>query len=243
MRLTTRPTNLDENIKDGAAHAGRVVLLVMVVVFVFLQGLSGHDHPMLAIPVSLVATFAVRRPSASRSNSLTLCGLILATGWWLTMRSSASRTSEKYLHRGLAPLEATRAAMAEITTPIVTNHPGAGRRVRPRGLHARHDRDAVQPVRDDDRLLVRFLGVSIRLSFSPAMARLFLRQKHGETGSFSSAGSRRAGLDRELLRCGARMDGPPLVDDRRAVAGPARPDRWMVASRPRRSSRPRTRAT
>ena len=60
------------------------------------------------------------------------------------------------------------------------------------------------------------------LSFSPAMSRLFLREKHGETRFFLfrwfNAGP---GLDREFLRRGARMDGPPLVDDRRAVVGPA----------------------
>ena len=43
------------------------------------------------------------------------------------------------------------------------DHPGAGRRVRPRGLHAGDDREAVQPVRDDDRLLVRLLGVQLAL--------------------------------------------------------------------------------
>ena len=54
------------------------------------------------------------------------------------------------------------------------------------------------------------------LSFSPAMARLFLRAKHGETRFFLfrwfNAGLR---LDRGLVRRGARIHGPPLVDDRR----------------------------
>ena len=92
----------------------------MIVVFVFLQGFRATIIPMLAIPVSLVATFAVMAAFGFSINSLTLCGLVLAIGLVVDDAIIVVENVEKYLHRGLPPLEATRAAMAEITTPIVT---------------------------------------------------------------------------------------------------------------------------
>ena len=133
----------------------------MIVVFVFLQGFRATIIPMIAIPVSLVATFAMMAAFGFSINTLTLCGLVLAIGLVVDDAIIVVENVEKFLERGMAPLEATRAAMAEITAPIVTITPGAGRGVRPGGVHPGADRPALQPVRHDDRLLVPLLGVQL----------------------------------------------------------------------------------
>ena len=92
----------------------------MIVVFIFLQGFRATLIPMLAIPVSLVATFAAMAAFGFSINSLTLCGLVLAIGLVVDDAIIVVENVEKFLHRGLKPLAGGEAAMAEITTPIVT---------------------------------------------------------------------------------------------------------------------------
>ena len=212
---------VDENIKEVEHTLVESFLLVMIVVFVFLQGFRATIIPMLAIPVSLVATFAVMAAFGFSINSLTLCGLVLAIGLVVDDAIIVVENVEKFLHRGLPPLEATRAAMAEITTPIVTITLVLAAVFVPvafmPGMTGKLYNQFAMTI------VFSFVFSAFNsLSFSPAMARLFLRQKHGETRFFLfrwfNAGLR---LDREFLRRRARMDGPPLVDDRRAVGGPA----------------------
>jgi hydrophobe/amphiphile efflux-1 (HAE1) family protein len=174
---------VDENIKEVQHTLLESFLLVMIVVFVFLQGFRATIIPMLAIPVSLVATFAVMAAFGFSINSLTLCGLVLAIGLVVDDAIIVVENVEKHLHRGLDPLEATRAAMAEITTPIVTIT---------LVLAAVFVPVAFMP--EMTGLLYNQFAMTIvfsfvfsafnSLSFSPAMARLFLREKQGETRFF-----------------------------------------------------------
>jgi hydrophobe/amphiphile efflux-1 (HAE1) family protein len=174
---------VDENIKEVQHTLLESFLLVMIVVFVFLQGFRATIIPMLAIPVSLVATFAVMAAFGFSINSLTLCGLVLAIGLVVDDAIIVVENVEKHLHRGLDPLEATRAAMAEITTPIVTIT---------LVLAAVFVPVAFMPGMTG--LLYNQFAMTIvfsfvfsafnSLSFSPAMARLFLREKQGETRFF-----------------------------------------------------------
>src|SRR5208283_1278347 len=92
----------------------------VLVLFVFLQGLRTTLIPMVAIPVSLIATFGLMAAFGFSINTLTLMGLVLAIGLVVDDAIIVVENVEKYLERGYQPLEATRAAMAEITTPIVT---------------------------------------------------------------------------------------------------------------------------
>ncbi len=109
-----------ENIAEVQQTLYEAFLLVLLVVFIFLQGLRATIIPMLAIPVSLVATFAMMAGSGFSINTLTMCGLILAIGLVVDDAIIVVENVEKFLDRGMRPLEATRAAMAEITTPIIT---------------------------------------------------------------------------------------------------------------------------
>ena len=182
---------VDENIKEVQHTLVESFVLVMIVVFVFLQGFRATIIPMLAIPVSLVATFAVMAAFGFSINSLTLCGLVLAIGLVVDDAIIVVENVEKYLHRGLPPLEATRAAMAEITTPIVTITLVLAAVFVPVAFMPGMTGQAVQPVRDDDRLLVRLLGVQLALVQPGDGAAVPPRRSTARPGSSCSAGSTR----------------------------------------------------
>ena len=73
----------------------------MIVVFVFLQGFRATIIPMLAIPVSLVATFAMMAAFGFSINTLTLCGLVLAIGLVVDDAIIVVENVEKFLERGM----------------------------------------------------------------------------------------------------------------------------------------------
>jgi hydrophobe/amphiphile efflux-1 (HAE1) family protein len=172
-----------ENMKEVRETLVEAFLLVLIVVFVFLQGFRATVIPMLAIPVALVATFAMMAAFGFSINTLTLCGLILAIGLVVDDAIIVVENIEKYLARGCTLLEATRGAMAEITAPIVTTALVLAAVFVPvafiPGLTGRlYNQFALT-------IVFSFLfSAFTSLTFTPAMARLFLRSKHGETRFF-----------------------------------------------------------
>ena len=116
-------------------------------------------------------------------NTLTLCGLVLAIGLVVDDAIIVVENVEKYLDRGLRPLAATRAAMAEITAPIVTITLVLAAVFVPvafiPGMTGRLYNQFAMTI------VFSFVFSAFNsLTFSPAMARLFLRRKHGETKFF-----------------------------------------------------------
>jgi HAE1 family hydrophobic/amphiphilic exporter-1 len=171
---------VDENIREVQHTLVEAFVLVMIVVFVFLQGFRATIIPMLAIPVSLVATFAVMAAFGFSINSLTLCGLVLAIGLVVDDAIIVVENVEKYLHRGYGPLAATRAAMAEITTPIITITLVLAAVFVPvafmPGMTGRLYNQFAMTI------VFSFVFSAFNsLTFSPAMSRLFLRAKRGPT--------------------------------------------------------------
>jgi HAE1 family hydrophobic/amphiphilic exporter-1 len=174
---------VEENIAEVEHTLVEAFLLVMVVVFLFLQGWRATIIPMLAIPVSLIATFALMAVFGFSLNTLTLCGLVLAIGLVVDDAIIVVENVEKYLERGYRPLAATRAAMAEITAPIVTITLVLAAVFIPvafiPGLTGMLYNQFAMTV------VFSFLFSAFNsLTFSPAMARLFLKAKHGEPRFF-----------------------------------------------------------
>jgi HAE1 family hydrophobic/amphiphilic exporter-1 len=174
---------VDENIKEVQHTLLESFILVMIVVFVFLQGFRATIIPMLAIPVSLVATFAVMAAFGFSINSLTLCGLVLAIGLVVDDAIIVVENVEKFLHRGYKPLEATQAAMKEITTPIVTITLVLAAVFVPvafmPGMTGKLYNQFAMTI------VFSFVFSAFNsLTFSPAMARLFLREKKGAVKFF-----------------------------------------------------------
>jgi len=95
------------------------VALVVLVVIVFLQRWRAAIIPLLAVPVSIVGTFALLHLFGFSINVLSLFGLILAIGIVVDDAIIVVENVERNLEEGLAPREATIKAMQEVTGPIV----------------------------------------------------------------------------------------------------------------------------
>src|SRR5438067_3941863 len=93
--------------------------LVMLVVFIFLQGWRATLIPMLAVPVSLIGTFAIFPLLGFSINTLSLFGLVLAVGLVVDDAIVVVEAVEHHIEEGLSPREATFKAMEEITAPVV----------------------------------------------------------------------------------------------------------------------------
>jgi multidrug efflux pump len=95
------------------------ILLVVIVVIVFLQTWRASVIPLIAVPVSLVGTFAVMELFGFSLNALSLFGMVLAIGIVVDDSIVVVENVERNIERGLSPLDATRQAMREVTGPIV----------------------------------------------------------------------------------------------------------------------------
>ena len=95
------------------------ILLVVLVVVIFLQTWRASIIPLVAVPVSLVGTFAVMHLLGFSINNLSLFGLVLAIGIVVDDAIVVVENVERNIRNGLKPLEATQQAMKEVTGPIV----------------------------------------------------------------------------------------------------------------------------
>ncbi|MET0259083.1 MAG: efflux RND transporter permease subunit, partial [Methylobacterium sp.] len=105
---------------DAVVHTLlEAVLLVIVVVILFLQTWRASIIPLLAVPVSIVGTFAVMHLLGFSINALSLFGLVLAIGIVVDDAIVVVENVERNIENGLAPREATYQAMREVSGPIV----------------------------------------------------------------------------------------------------------------------------
>lgn len=97
----------------------QALVLVVLVVFVFLQDWRSTLVPAIAIPVSLIGTFAALQALGFTINTVSLFGLILAIGVVVDDAIVVVENVQRHMTDGLAPRDATRKAMQEVTGPIV----------------------------------------------------------------------------------------------------------------------------
>ncbi|WHZ13934.1 MAG: RND efflux system, inner membrane transporter [Nitrospira sp.] len=97
----------------------QAVLLVIIVVFLFLQSWRATLIPLLAVPVSLIGTFAVFPLLGFSINTLSLFGLVLAIGLVVDDAIVVVEAVTHHLEQGLAPREATLKAMEEVAGPVL----------------------------------------------------------------------------------------------------------------------------
>ena len=93
--------------------------LVILVVFVFLQNWRATLIPMIAVPVSLIGTFAVFPLLGFSINTLSLFGLVLAIGLVVDDAIVVVEAVERHIEEGLAPKDAAIKAMSEVAGPVV----------------------------------------------------------------------------------------------------------------------------
>jgi multidrug efflux pump len=95
------------------------LILVVLVVILFLQTWRASIIPLVAVPVSLIGTFAVMHLLGFSLNALSLFGLVLAIGIVVDDAIVVVENVERNIESGLAPAEATKKAMGEVTGPII----------------------------------------------------------------------------------------------------------------------------
>ncbi len=105
--------------RDVLVTLGEALVLVVLVVFIFLQNWRTTIIPTIAIPVSLIATLVVMKMLGFSLNMLSLLGMVLAIGLVVDDAIVVVENVERQLEAGLQPLAAARKAMSEVTGPII----------------------------------------------------------------------------------------------------------------------------
>src|SRR5216117_2553360 len=95
------------------------MILVVLVVVIFLQSWRASIIPLLAVPVSLIGTFGAMAAMGFSLNNLSLFGLVLAIGIVVDDAIVVVENVERHIEEGMAPPDAARRAMSEVTGPII----------------------------------------------------------------------------------------------------------------------------
>jgi multidrug efflux pump len=114
---TTLPVT--EGIKEIIKTLVEAMILVILVVFLFLQNWRATLIPMIAVPVSLIGTFAVFPMLGFTINTLSLFGLVLAIGLVVDDAIIVVEAVEHHIEEGMSPREAAFQAMKEVSGPVV----------------------------------------------------------------------------------------------------------------------------
>jgi len=114
---TSRPVT--EGIREIATTLAEALVLVILVVYLFLQNWRATLIPMIAVPVSLIGTFAFFPMLGFSINTLSLFGLVLAIGLVVDDAIVVVEAVEHHIEEGMAPRDATLQAMKEVSGPVV----------------------------------------------------------------------------------------------------------------------------
>jgi multidrug efflux pump len=120
FRIAYDPTQFVRASIDSVIHTLlEAIALVVIVVILFLQTWRASIIPLLAVPVSVVGTFAVLHLLGFSINALSLFGLVLAIGIVVDDAIVVVENVERNIEAGLSPREATYQAMREVSGPII----------------------------------------------------------------------------------------------------------------------------
>jgi hydrophobic/amphiphilic exporter-1 (mainly G- bacteria), HAE1 family len=164
--------------------------LVILVVYLFLQGWRATLIPLLAVPVSLVGTFVVFPLFGFSINTLSMFGLVLAIGLVVDDAIVVVEAVERHIEEGLAPKAAALRAMEEISGPVIGIALVLASVFVPTvfipGITGRLYQQFAMTI-----AISVMISAFNALSLSPALAALLLRPKHQQ-----GAGKRRGPLER-----------------------------------------------
>jgi HAE1 family hydrophobic/amphiphilic exporter-1 len=111
--------SVSEGVNEISHTLWEALILVVLVVFVFLQGWRATLIPLLAVPVSLIGTFALFPLFGFSINTLSLFGLVLAIGLVVDDAIVVVEAVEHHIDEGLSPHDATLKAMSEVAAPVM----------------------------------------------------------------------------------------------------------------------------
>src|SRR5881296_2294954 len=111
--------SVTEGLRDIVKTLFEALALVVIVVFVFLQGWRATLIPLCAVPVSLIGTFVLFPLFGFSINTLSLFGLVLAIGLVVDDAIVVVEAVEHHIEEGMSPRDATLQAMKEVSGPVV----------------------------------------------------------------------------------------------------------------------------
>jgi multidrug efflux pump len=112
-------TNVRDGIHEVVKTLFEAILLVVIVVVLFLQTWRASVIPLVAVPVSVIGTFAILLAFGFSINTLSLFGLVLAIGIVVDDAIVVVENVERNIEAGLSPRDASYKAMEEVSGPIV----------------------------------------------------------------------------------------------------------------------------
>ncbi|RSB42744.1 MULTISPECIES: efflux RND transporter permease subunit [Brevundimonas] len=168
------------SLKSVAVTLLEATLLVVLVVVLFLQSWRASIIPLVAVPISLVGTLAVMHLFGFSLNTLSLFGLVLSIGIVVDDAIVVVENVERHLGLGKSPKAAARAAMDEVTGPILAITAVLSAVFVPSaflsGLQGEFYRQFALTI-----AISTILSAINSLTLSPALAAVLLRPHHGET--------------------------------------------------------------
>jgi len=114
---TTLPVT--EGIREIVQTLIEALILVIIVVFLFLQNWRATLIPIIAVPVSLIGTFAAFPFLGFSINTLSLFAFVLAIGLVVDDAIVVVEAVERHIEEGMAPVDATSQAMKEVSGPVI----------------------------------------------------------------------------------------------------------------------------
>lgn len=108
-----------EGVREIVKTLFEAMVLVIIVVFIFLQGWRATLIPLIAVPVSLIGTFAIFPMLGFSINTLSLFGLVLAIGLVVDDAIVVVEAIESHIEEGLTPKDAAIKAMSQVSGPVV----------------------------------------------------------------------------------------------------------------------------
>src|SRR4029077_2563409 len=119
-RIVYDPTiNVRDSIREVVKTLFIAILLVAITVVLFLQTWRASIIPLVAVPVSIVGTFAIMLGFGFSINTLSLFGLVLAIGIVVDDAIVVVENVERNIEAGLSPRDASYKAMEEVSRPII----------------------------------------------------------------------------------------------------------------------------
>ncbi len=120
-RIVYNPTEfIEESVSAVYTTIFEAAILVTLVIVLFLQSWRAALIPIIAIPVSLIGTFAVMEVAGFSLNNLSLFGLVLAIGIVVDDAIVVVENVERNLERGMSPKEAARITMDEVGGALIS---------------------------------------------------------------------------------------------------------------------------
>jgi len=124
-------TVIGESIRDVLQTLAQAIVLVIIVIYIFLQDWRSTLIPAATIPVSLIGTFIFVKALGFSINTLTLFGITLATGLVVDDAIVVIENVERHITEGISePHMAASAAMKEVAGAVIATSTGAGGSVR-----------------------------------------------------------------------------------------------------------------